>query len=70
MKQQRCSQCDALTGRCEDDTLMVREGDPLCEGCYESYPECDGCGCHCDGALLRCVGTEEDGCRFCPGCRA
>lgn len=32
---QLCSQCDAPTGRCEDDTFDVGDSGPLCEGCYE-----------------------------------
>lgn len=70
MKQQRCSQCDDLTGRCEDDTLMVYEGDPLCEECYEGYPECDKCGYRFIPTELRYYRMDEnDGVQLCGRCR-
>lgn len=70
MKQQRCSQCDDLTGRCEDDTLWVYEGEPLCEECYEGYPECDKCGYRFDADDLRGYEIEDDDwIRLCEHCR-
>ncbi len=32
---QVCTKCDALTGRCEDDSLLNDNGDPLCEECWK-----------------------------------
>lgn len=31
---QLCSACDDPTGRCEDDSLLTGDGEPLCEACY------------------------------------
>lgn len=33
-----CSECDAPTGRCEDDFLFIDDG-PLCEECYDTLME-------------------------------
>jgi hypothetical protein len=33
---QLCTECDAPTGRCEDDSLFVDERGPLCEECFEA----------------------------------
>lgn len=34
MSKQRCCECDGATGRCNEDTLRVGDGEPLCEECY------------------------------------
>lgn len=31
---QLCSECDEPTGRCEDDSLSIGDGEPLCEACW------------------------------------
>jgi len=31
---QLCSNCEAPTGRCEEDTMYSHNGEPLCEECY------------------------------------
>ena len=31
---QLCSVCDEPTGRCEEDTMSVGDGGPLCESCW------------------------------------
>ena len=31
---QMCAYCDEPTGRCEDDSLMSDEDEPLCEDCW------------------------------------
>jgi hypothetical protein len=31
---QLCSRCDQPTGRCEDDTLLSENEEPLCEVCW------------------------------------
>lgn len=31
---QLCSNCDAPTGRCEEDELLTTDGYPLCEECF------------------------------------
>ena len=36
---QMCTECDAPTGRCEDDSLFVDETGPLCEECFEALRE-------------------------------
>lgn len=36
---QLCSICDEPTGRCEDDTIWSKDGDPLCEGCADDNPD-------------------------------
>lgn len=36
---QMCTECDAPTGRCEDDSLFVDEIGPLCEECFEALRE-------------------------------
>jgi hypothetical protein len=36
---QLCSVCEQPTGRCEDDTLSVGDGGPLCEECWAEIPE-------------------------------
>jgi hypothetical protein len=33
---QICSRCDSPTGRCEDDTLSIGDGGPLCEECWQA----------------------------------
>jgi hypothetical protein len=39
--EQRCSLCDATTGRCEDDSIYDEETElPICDECFsEKYPE-------------------------------
>ena len=39
---QLCSECDAPTGRCEDDTLSHEESGPLCEDCWRVVVEEEG----------------------------
>lgn len=37
---QLCAQCDAPTGRCEDDSLYTDDGDgPLCVECWQRTNE-------------------------------
>ena len=36
---QMCSICDEPTGRCEDDAILTKDGEPLCEECTKKYPE-------------------------------
>ena len=36
---QLCNVCGEPTGRCEDDTIYTKDGEPLCEGCADLYPE-------------------------------
>jgi hypothetical protein len=31
---QLCSKCDQPTGRCEDDSILTNDGEPLCEECF------------------------------------
>lgn len=38
---QCCSSCGAPTGRCEDDTLSLDDGEPLCEDCWEEARDDD-----------------------------
>ena len=33
---QLCVECDAETGRCEEDSMYADEHGPLCEACYEA----------------------------------
>jgi len=32
---QLCSMCEKPTGRCEDDTLLNEDNEPICEECYK-----------------------------------
>ena len=37
---QLCAECDAPTGRCEDDSLFTESGDgPFCEECWTTRHE-------------------------------
>ena len=36
---QMCTLCDEPTGRCEEDTIWTKEGEPLCEACADKNPE-------------------------------
>jgi hypothetical protein len=38
---QLCADCEAPTGRCEEDELTTedRPDEPLCEDCYEAHKE-------------------------------
>ena len=37
---QRCVDCNASTGRCEDDSIFTEEGHgPLCYECWHKTPE-------------------------------
>ena len=36
---QMCSICDEPTGRCEDDTIYSKDGEPICEACADANPE-------------------------------
>lgn len=47
---QLCALCDAPTGRCEEDSIFLDDGGPVCEECYatrtpvaESPPCSAGC---------------------------
>lgn len=35
-KIQTCHKCDNPTGRCEDDSMLDSNGNPLCESCFEA----------------------------------
>lgn len=68
-KVQRCSHCDAPTGRCEDDSLRVDDsGDVLCEDCYADFPECDHCGDRFR-KLWHYATDDGDGLSLCDSCR-
>ena len=32
---QLCSRCEQPTGRCEEDSLAIEDGGPLCEECWK-----------------------------------
>lgn len=36
---QLCSKCGSSTGRCEDDTLCLEDGEPLCEECWDALDD-------------------------------
>lgn len=38
-KLQECSICGSYTDRCEEDSLTVDDGLPLCESCYDTIQE-------------------------------
>jgi len=38
---QLCSLCDEPTGRCEDDSILTEDGEPLCENCYATLGDWD-----------------------------
>ena len=37
---QLCNVCDEPTGRCEDDSILTEDGEPLCEACFYKQ-ECE-----------------------------
>lgn len=36
---QMCFDCGEPTGKCEDDSLLNNDGEPLCEECYMDYDD-------------------------------
>lgn len=39
---QLCAECDAETGRCEEDSLYADERGPLCDKCWEEAHDDEG----------------------------